>query len=216
MLAITLSAFVPTYFLPMARGEFSSTNVWMQPHTWVSFAFAALFIAQPWLVLKRNWRGHKVIGWILGALVFGAAITGVAVQLAVWPTVPEDSKNLVPAAFRLFQVLPTLVLFFVAGVLMRKRQDWHWRLMLQAAYAPVGIGFRRFVDMIQGLPAGTDGPLLSLLIVAGLAAILVSDKVRHGRTHLANWCGLAFFVLTMALSLFIAGTDWYARLTLGQ
>lgn len=215
MLAITLSAFVPTYFVPMAQGEFASDNPWMQPHTWVSFAFAALFIAQPWLVLKRNWRGHRLIGWAMGVLVLGAAITGVAVQLAVWPTVPENSKNLVPAAFRLFQVLPTLVLFFGAGVLLRKRPDWHWRLMLQAGYAPVGIGFRRFVDMMSGLPEGTDGPFLSLMILFGLLAFVVSDKIRHGRTHMANWLGLIFFILTAALSLFIAGTDWYARLTLG-
>lgn len=216
MLAITLSAFVPTYFVPMARGTFASANFWMQPHTWVSFAFAAFFIAQPWLVLKRNWRWHRFIGWLLGALVLGAAITGVAVQWAVWPTVPEDTKNLVPAAFRVFQVLPTLVLFFLAGFLLRKRPDWHWRLMLQSGYAPVGIALRRYVDMIPGLPPGTDGPLLSLMILIGLVAILVSDKIRYGRTHLANWLGLAFFILTAALSLAIASTDWYARIALGQ
>ncbi|MBX7492654.1 hypothetical protein K3163_05485 [Qipengyuania sp. 1NDW9] len=216
LLAITLTAFVPTYFIPMVQGEFASDNIWMQPHTWVSFVFAALFIAQPWLVLHRNWQWHRRIGWLVGAVVLGAAITGIAVQLAVWPTVPEDDRNLLPASFRLFQVLPTLVLFFLAGVALRKRPDWHWRLMLQSAYAPVGIALRRYVDMIPGLSPDTSGPLLSLTLLFGLITFLVSDKIRHGRTHPANWLGLVFFILTVPLSLFIASTDWYARLTLGQ
>ena len=214
--AITFGAFVQSYFIPLADGNFESANIWMHPHAIVSFAFAALFIAQPWMVLNRNWRWHRIIGWSLGALVAGAVITGVGVQFGMWPTVPEDGENRVPAAFRLFQLLPTLALFFVAGVMMRKRLDWHWRLMFHAAYAPIGTALGRFVRQIPDPPMGGPGQFLSFLIVMGLVAMLVSDKVRYGRLHMANWIGLAFNLVTMVLSLYVSGTDWYAAMSLGK
>lgn len=213
-LAITFGAFVQSYFVPLARGEFTTLNEWMHPHAVVSFVFAALFIAQPWLVLKRNWRWHKYIGWGLGALVAGAVVSGVLVQLAAWPTVPSDTNNLIPASFRLFQLLPTLAGFFIAAVLMRKRMDWHWRLMFHAAYAPVGTALGRFVRMVPDLPEG-GGPILSALMLVGLIAIAASDKVRYGRVHAANWIGLAFYIATVPLSLWIAGTDWFNDMALG-
>ena len=213
-LAITFGGFVNSYFIPLANGEFVAVNEWMHPHAIVSFAFAALFVAQPWLVLERNWRWHKYIGWVLGAMVLGAVVTGIAVQFAMWPTVPSDANNRIPASFRLFQLLPTLALFFVAGVLMRKRRDWHWRLMFHAAYAPMGTAFGRFVKMIPDLPEG-GGPVLSGSLLLGLIAMVVSDKVRYGRVHAANWIGLVFYIATAVLSLWIAGTDWYALVSLG-
>ncbi|MEO0699152.1 MAG: hypothetical protein AAFY81_05470, partial [Pseudomonadota bacterium] len=47
-LAITFGGFVQSYFIPLANGEFVAVNEWMHPHAVVSFAFAALFVAQPW------------------------------------------------------------------------------------------------------------------------------------------------------------------------
>ncbi|MEM9084679.1 MAG: hypothetical protein AAGB23_02000 [Pseudomonadota bacterium] len=213
-LLITFGAFVQSYFVPIARGEFVSVNEWMHPHAIVSFVFAALFIAQPWLVLERNWNAHRYVGWALGAMVAGAVITGLAVQFAMWPTVPEDTQNRIPASFRLFQLLPTLAGFFIAAVLLRKRMDWHWRFMFHAAYAPMGTALGRFVRMIPDLPEG-GGPVLSGLLLAGLVIFAVSDKVRYGRVHAANWIGLAFYIATVPLSLWIAGTDWYTQISLG-
>lgn len=214
-LAITLGAFIKSYFVPLGQGTFVSRSIWMHPHAVVSFAFAALFIAQPWMVLKRNWRWHRYIGWALGVLVLGAVVTGVGVQFGMWPTVPEDGANRVPAAFRLVQLLPTLSLFFIAGVLMRKRPDWHWRLMFQAAYAPIGTALGRFVRMIPDPPLGGGGQFLSFLLVMGLVAMLVADWVRYRRLHWANIIGLLFHLLTMALSLMVAFSGWYAELSLG-
>ena len=213
-LAITFGGFVHSYFIPLALGEFASTNQWMHPHAVVSFVFALLFIAQPWLVLKRNWRWHRTIGWVLAALVLGAVVTGIAVQLAAWPTVPEDNSNRSPAAFRLFQLLPTLAGCFIAAILLRKRQDWHWRLMFHAAYAPMGTAFGRFIRMVPDLPSG-GGPVLSGLLFLGLVIFAASDKVRYGRVHAANWIGLAFYIITMPLSLWIANTDWFTHISLG-
>lgn len=212
--AVTISAFVRSYFAPLSRGEFISANFWMHPHALVSFAFAGLFIAQPWMVLKRNMRWHRIIGWTLGALVLGAVVTGVAVQFAMWPTVPEDENNLVPAAFRLFQLLPCLAGFFVLGIILRRRSDWHWRLMVHSALAPVGTSIGRFTRMWPDGPI-PPGPMINLILVSFVVCLLVSDKIRYGKTHLANWLGLIVFVVTVPLSLTVASSDWYAELTLG-
>lgn len=215
-LAITIGAFVQSYFIPLAQGNFAAANFWMHPHAVVSFIFAALFIAQPWLVLKRNWRWHKVIGWTLGLLVAGAVITGVGVQFGMWPVSEDNGGGRVASAFRLFQLLPTLAIFFVAAVLLRKRPDWHWRLMMHSAYAPVGTALGRFVRQIPDPPMGGAGQFLSFLLVMGILGFLASDWIRYRRIHAANWIGLAFHLATMLLSLMIGFSDWYTRLTLGN
>lgn len=208
-LLITFGAFVQSYFIPLANGSFEAANVWMHPHAIVSFAFALLFIAQPQLVLKRNWRVHRTIGSLLGVLVLGAVISGVGVQLGMWPAPSLEAGNGVSSAFRLFQLLPTLVVFFVAGVLLRKRQDWHWRLMVHAAYAPVGTAVGRFVRQIPDPPMGGAGQFLSFLLLLGVIALLASDKIRYGRFHPANWIGLVFYIATVFLSLSIGFSDWF-------
>ncbi|MEE4206061.1 MAG: hypothetical protein V2I39_07210 [Erythrobacter sp.] len=215
LLAITFGAFAKSYFVPLATGEFEAANVWMHPHAVVSFAFAGLFIAQPWLVLRKDWRWHRLVGWAIGLFVLGAVVSGIGVQLGMWPTVPEDTQNRVPAAFRMFQLLPTLALFFTAGVLMRRRPDWHWRLMVHAAYAPMGTALGRFVRMIPDPPLGGPGQFLSFLLLLGILALVASDRVRYGRVHPANWLGLAFYVATIPLSLYVSGTAWYEALSLG-
>lgn len=213
-LALTFGAFVQSYFVPLARASFVSANLWMHPHAIVSFAFAALFIAQPSLVLAKNWRWHRIVGWTLAALVVGAVVTGAAVQLAMWPTVPEDANNLTPAAFRMFQLLPTLAIFFAAAVLLRRRPDWHWRLMIHAALAPIGTALVRFARMIPDPPL-PPGPLVTLSVLLVIIGLLVSDRGRYGRFHPANWIALAAHVATTALSLAIAGSQWYERIALG-
>lgn len=213
-LALTFGAFVQSYFVPLAQANFVSANIWMHPHAVVSFAFAVLFIAQPSFVLARNWRWHRIVGWTLAALVVGAVVTGTAVQLAMWPTVPEDGNNRTPAAFRMFQLLPTLALFFAAAIALRRRSDWHWRLMIYAALAPIGTALVRFARMIPDPPL-PPGPLVTLVVALSMLALLVSDKVRYGRFHPANWIGLGFHIATMALALTIARSEWYERVTLG-
>ena len=54
-----------------------------------------------------------------------------------------------------------------------------------------------------------------LVLVMGLVAMCVSDKIRYGRVHWANWIGLLFNIATVPLSLYLASTDWYAALSLG-
>ncbi len=87
--------------------------------------------------------------------------------------------------------------------------------MLHAAYAPVGTAIGRLVRLIPDPPFGGGGPFLSLILLLGIIGILASDKIRYGRVHLANWLGLIFYILTVPLSLSVANSNWYARLSLG-
>lgn len=214
-LLVTFGAFVQSYFVPLAQGSFESANIWMHPHAVVSFAFAALFIAQPSMVLRKNWTWHRIIGWSLAALVAGAVISGLGVQLGMWPTVPSDENNHIPAAFRLFSLLPCLVLFFVLAVILKKRSDWHWRLMIHAALAPVGTAIGRFTRQLED-PFIPAGPMINLITLIFILTLLASDKMRYGRTHPANWLGLVVFVASCVLALYISGTDWWNAMRLGK
>lgn len=129
LMVFTFLGFVPTYFVPLSNGSFAFEEAWMHPHAIAGFAFAIVFIAQPTFVLKRNWKMHHALGLTVALAVLAAVVTGIGVQFGMFPRGPETAGKVVADSFRTFQLLPLLAGLFIAGVMMRKWPDWHWRLM---------------------------------------------------------------------------------------
>lgn len=216
LLVLTVIGFVPTYFVPLSDGSFLSDLLWMHPHAIAGFAFAAFFIAQPTMVLKRNWKLHRTMGLIVGITVIASAITGVAVQFEAFPRGPETAEKVISDSFRTFQLVPLMLGFFVAGVMMRRRPDWHWRLMYLAAITPFGTVVGRYVRAAdQMFPTeGIAGPVLTFINLLIFIALIVYDLVRYRRVHRASWIGLVAFLATTALSLSIGFSDWWQGIAL--
>lgn len=216
--AMTLAAFAPRYWVPIAQGRYEppgSWNLWMHPHAIAGFGFSLLFIIQPTLIVRQRFDLHRKLGWVGAGLVLLSVVSGVGVQLGMFPTSEDDVSNVVGGAFRLFQSLPMMVGFFVAAVILRRRPDWHWRFMYMAAFAAVGtiIGrlFLHFTPMEPELIGAMVGP-------ANLAFVLVlpiSDKLRQGRVHRASWISLAVFIAFQVVVAPFALSDWWGSIATG-
>lgn len=215
LFALTILGFVPTYFLPLSDGNFIAEHMWMHPHAIAGFAFAAFFIAQPTLVLRRNWKLHRTMGLVVGIAVIASVITGIGVQFEMFPRGGEGEGRVVADAFRTFQLLPLLTGFFIWGVLMRKRPDWHWRLMYASAMAPFGTVIGRYVRMVpQFVEANIVGQMTSLFYTLAVVVLLVYDVAKYRRLHPASIIGLVVVIVTTVIALQIGFSSWWRAIAL--
>lgn len=215
LMIFTFLGFVPTYFIPLSQGSFDMVEAWMHPHAIAGFAFAIVFIAQPTFILKRNMKMHRALGLTVGVAVIASVITGIGVQFEMFPRGQETEGKVIADSFRTFQLLPLLAGFFIAGVLMRKRPDWHWRLMYHAALAPFGTVMGRYIRMVpEIIPPESAGPMTSLLGLISVLVLPVSDFIRYRRIHAASWIGLVAFLITGFIALQIGFSDWWQGIAL--
>lgn len=109
------------------------TPLYVHVHGAIFFAWVALYTAQSTLIASGQARIHRRLGWvslILLPLMVVAAVN-ITVQSVIHNRVPPiftDSIFLALATMELLVFVPMTV----AALVLRKRSDWHRRLMLGA------------------------------------------------------------------------------------
>jgi hypothetical protein len=190
--------FSRSFFLrPLFTAEPLSTLLYM--HGFLMSAWFLLFIAQVGLVATHRIEWHRRLG-VIGALlalliVIAGALTSIrAMQLGHVPTGTTRDEGLLIGWLN-FGVFAGLV---SAALLLRRRSDYHKRLMLLAtlSIAIAGIG-RIPVERLpisdfwrSGGPYGLFSPDLLLPY-----AVVLWDTCRHRRLHVAFAAGLLWFVV---------------------
>jgi hypothetical protein len=117
-------------------------------------------------------------------------------------------------------ILASFVALSTAAVRLRRRTDWHRRLMFCGMAALTGPGFGRLLPMPLFIPfAGEYMVAISLLFPA---AGMIFDRRRNGRIHPAWWWGVAAIVGGQIIAELVARTwlglslyDWIAAGTPG-
>jgi hypothetical protein len=198
--------FAPTYYLKGAFGTADLTP-FRHVHGLVMTAWFALFLVQARLVATGRTRIHRtlgVAGAILAALVVVVGLTlGVAAARA--GAAPPGLTPLV------FLVLPfgemfTFATLVTAAILLRRRSDWHKRLMLLATLAMLTPAFARWPVVGPLGPPAYFGAVD--LIVIGC---IVFDRSKNRRVHPALAGGLAFVVVSQFGRLALSQTpQWTA------
>ena len=177
-----LIGFSTTYFIPGARG---SLNIpWLvHVHGWTAMAWVLLLIVQVMLVRAGRTRLHRQIG--KAALPTAVAVWASGIAVGVW-VVGRDLPEQGRFAFASFSgTIISLSLFLVlvmAAVLMRRRPDWHKRLMVLATVVVLWPAFFRFRHLMPFVP----WPDLMLgLLLADLPILIaaVRDRIRWGAVH---------------------------------
>lgn len=148
-------------------------------HAAVFTAWLAFFILQSALVRTGNVRLHRAIG------LFGMALGGTIPIVGVWTAIVMthfDTVQLHQTDAELFMIVPLwdMVVFataFSLAMYLRKRPEFHRRLILIASCALTAAGFGRFPESI--LPslyfyAGVDA-----LILLGVARDLIVNHSVH-------------------------------------
>jgi hypothetical protein len=159
-------------------------------HATVFMLWIGLFIVQPTLIGRNNIALHRRVGWV------GVAIALLMVWLGWEASIDmmrrrSDFRDGVTLSIQMSTMVMFALLVFTA-IVLRRRSDWHRRLMLCATIILAAPAVARLMPLWLG--PFTLLAILSLLV--GVMAVgLAHDRRRFGRFHPAYWWGIAILVL---------------------
>ncbi len=176
-------------------------------HAAVFFSWLALFVTQSFLVSSGNVALHRRLGWL------SALWVPVMVVLALTITFTSLRRTGGPFFFDanefLFGNITGVVAFagmVFAAVRMRRRTDWHRRLMVGAMAAITGPGWGRLLPTPLFIPYGWE--ISNAIGMTFVAAGMIRDKRVNGAVHPAWWIALAVGLGWILVGEVLAYTPW--------
>ena len=202
----------------MGRSSFAAPAI-VHLHALVFVGWIAFFVFQTWLVANGRVTRHRRLGWL------GAGWAAVMIVVGISMTVVVVRGGRVPFFFLpgYFLVMNSLAVLTFAGLLwwgvkLRRRTDWHRRLVMAAMTAIMGPAFGRLLPAPLMMPYSAWGIFAGMMLFP--LAGMIHDVRRHGRVHPAWWYAVAILVgmqVTMDLvTLTPLGADLYAIVTAGS
>jgi hypothetical protein len=206
IIVVVLAGFSVQFDLLFDLGSLSSLVRW---HGAIMFSWIALFLVQTLLVARRRVDLHRrlgIFGILLATLVvaMAAATLIVACRLGGNHLPPQVPPPLF-LALGLFDLLAFTIL--VSGaVVLRRRSDFHKRLMLLASLILLDAALARFIAGYTSwqIDAGVLRNLLMGLCVA-------VDTVRHRRLHPAFVAGGLLLLVVDDVATWIAATQTWQQ-----
>jgi hypothetical protein len=183
-----LAGFVPLYTLRLLRHDPNLTLL-VHAHGFVMAAWIALFLTQTLLIARRRIDLHRRLG------MFGVGLAMLVILVGM-PTLVNAAARKSHNVHRFLWNLAAfdgiaLVVFaglVGAAIVLRRRGDFHKRLMLLATLSLLGPAFGRLTAYAKGLRGDSDIGVLVLCAGTVLACAVV-DKVRSHRLHPAFFWG---------------------------
>ena len=192
---VVIAGFVPVYTIRLLHHDPNLT--WLvHLHGLTMASWIALLLTQTLLVAKHRVDLHRKLG-LVGALLIPAILAigfGVLLNAATrqthsiydsrfyWMLVAFDGANLL-----LFAGLAA------SAIMLRRRSDYHKRLMLLATLSLLGPAFGRLTSIASGFREDSDLTVLLLMLSSVLICAGV-DTRRHRRWHPVFLWGTALVV----------------------
>ena len=199
---IAFAGFARTYYLKAMFGAPELPDL-VHVHGFVMTLWIVLFVAQVSLVAARRVDLHRRLG--LAGAALAAIVVAVGVLTAIEGAKRGVSPGPPPLVFLAIPISVALVFgaFVSAALLLRRRSDFHKRLMLLASLSIL-------TPAIARLPIDTlnAGGIVAFFAVTDLLAIacVAWDTVRNRRLHPAFGFGTLFLILSQPAQLVLAGS----------
>lgn len=208
-IVVVLAGFARTYYVKAAFGT-PQLSTMQHLHGLVMTMWFVMFAVQVRLVETRRVAQHRklgVYGAIIAALVLVVGTTTGIMAAAEGRSPPGAPPPLVFLAVPLGDMLLFAILVGWA-LLVRRRTDWHKRLMTAATLGILTAPIARIP--IEALQAGGLPGFFAMTDVI-LIAFIAWDTWRHRRLHPAFAWGLAVVIVSEVARFAIAGTpQWLA------
>ena len=170
----------------------------LQAHAAVFCAWVLLMVVQPALIVAGLRSVHRTLGWLAAAVACAMVVMGGwAVLFGLWS---DSVPPFYPHGLFITRGGIGLLVFASlvgAGVALRRRADWHKRLLLCASIAIVVPGLER------AMPIPMFGPMWPLVVDGAIDLLAfvgpAIDLIERRRIHPAYWYGVGAIVLGQAL-----------------
>jgi hypothetical protein len=188
-------------------------------HAVVFFGWVTLFVTQNLLVTRGSIALHRRLGWI------GAAWASAMIVIGIYITVTMARNGttpffFLPAYFLVMNALSILCFggLVAAAILLRKRTEWHRRLLYCAMAVLTGPAFGRLLPMPLLAPYAQWGVFAAVMLWPLIA--IIADLRRRGAVHPALWWGAGTITTVQIAMTLIAhsalGLALYAAATAGH
>lgn len=213
---VVFAGFARSYFLKTWFGK--PALPWLlHLHGALMTSWFLLFFVQARLVSVHRVNWHRRLG------AFGAVLAGLMVIVGATVAIRAAARDIhvpniggPPALMGMGFVLFVLLVFAIlvsAALLLRRRTDWHKRLMLLSCLSMVGPGLSRIpfqrISTLAFLRTGGPGGLFGLDLLLVYACI-AWDTWRQRRLHPALVCGALLITLEdlPLIWVFLSSTTW--------
>jgi hypothetical protein len=220
-----ISAFVMTltivagFSLQFAAGRSSlSAPPLVHAHALVFMGWVAIYLSQSVLATSGGLRLHRRLGWLASLWMVPMLILGCAVTLALVRAgrVPFFFTPLQFIALDIFSLF-AFVGLMIAGIINRRRTDWHRRLNFCAMALLLGPGVGRLLPLPLLIPYAFEATVVAVILFP-LAGV-IADVRRSGRIHPAWQWGMAVILghaaVTEAFTHTDVGVPLYRAITAG-
>lgn len=170
---------------------------WVHVHAVSFMSWIALYLTQNWLVLRGEIASHRALGRFGAVLAVWLVLVGL-VLTPVTLAVHRSPPFFTPAQFLALDWVNIAVFaaLVTTGVALRRRTDWHRRLMLCATICVIAPAWGRILVL-----AGAMTPWHNTFALLGYVAIaMLADLRIRGRIHPAYLVGGAG-ILSMGLGI---------------
>ena len=204
MLATVIAGFGPSYYFSSVSASARELTPALHLHGAAFTTWMLLLVVQSTLISAGRVDIHRrlgVAGAVLGAcmMVLGAYVAISRLRAGLLGAPPGVSvAGVLAIALATVVVFPTL---FGSALLLRRRTDYHKRLVLLATCELVLAAVARLPGVAAGGPAAFFG-VTDLFVVA----LVVYDLSTRGRIHPATLWGGLFFIASQPLRLVIGSS----------
>ncbi len=205
-MALVLAAVIVAGFSTTVPGDFQAPGIplLLHLHGAVFTLWVLLFVAQPAFIANGSARLHRQLGWV------GVGLASAMVVMGLTATLIALRIGMVPPFFPhpAFLALNTINILTFGGLIsgaiaLRRRAEWHKRLMLCATASILGPALGRL------LPMGAFGPAAPLIMFAAIDLFALAgpafDLITTRRIHPAYLWGVGVVVLSQAIIIGLAG-----------
>lgn len=171
---------------------------WVHLHGVTFMSWLLLYLAQNLLVYRGSVATHRTLGW--AGLALATFMVPVGIGVTVLSIMADRTPFFFTPAFFLSLDPLTIFCFYgltVAGIAMRRRTDWHRRLMLCGTIMVMAPGWGRILPM----PLLGYWSIWAIWVVQMLyvAAGVIYDLRTRGRVHPAYYWGVGTMTVAVAL-----------------
>lgn len=190
---------VAAFSIQAALGRSTFAAPWhVHLHAIVFFGWVMLYLCQNILVAAGALRWHRTLGWVAVGWMVGMAVVG-PMTVAMLVRAGRVPFFFTPAYFVAMDVLALVAFLALAGaaVRMRRRTEWHRRLMASAMSAIMGPAVGRLLPLPLLIPYAGLAVFPTLLAIPVAGALY--DRRTRGAVHPAWWWGMAAITLMYVL-----------------
>ena len=194
IVVIVFVGFLPTFYL---RGTFNpdkSLSILLHVHGLALSAWIVLFLVQTLLIVNGSPGLHRRLGWVMAGLAACIVTLMAAAIVEQLRRVPPEPPPPIALALSVFDIIvfSTLV---SSAIYLRKRADWHKRLLLSATILLLGAPMVRIVVMFgvhDILKIMIFWPLMTDLV---FVPCLIYDFLTRRRVHPAYYVGVGLIMM---------------------